>query len=135
MPDEDHPIVLFDGLCNLCSGAVRFILARDPGAVFRFASTQSDAGRALLRAHLGSDDPPGTMVLIEAGHASLRSDAALRIAARLTRPWRWFRVFLAVPRVLRDPVYRLIAASRYRLAGRRGTCWAPTREFSQRFLR
>jgi predicted DCC family thiol-disulfide oxidoreductase YuxK len=134
MPERDHPIVLFDGHCNLCSAGVQFIMARDPAGLIRFASTQSEAGRDLLRRHLGSDAPPGSMVLIEGARVSLRSDASLRIAARLTRPWSWLRVFLVLPRALRDPLYRLVAALRYRIAGRRDTCWAPTPEYARRFL-
>ena len=77
---EDEHIVLFDGVCNLCNGAVRFILARDPRERFRFASLQSDVARRLLK----GDGPPETIVLIEAGKIYTKSTAALRIARGLS---------------------------------------------------
>ena len=122
-PAGDHPTIIFDGVCNLCTVGVRFIISRDPRARFRFASAQSETGRRLLRLHLG--DGQGV---------HLRSTAALRIAARLTWPWCWARVLLGVPAVLRDPVYRLVAATRYRVFGRREVCWVPTPALAERFL-
>src|SRR5690606_7016690 len=82
-------LVLYDGVCPLCSRAVRFILPRDPKGVFRFASLESPLGRELLR----SRDLPAdadTMVLLESDRTSLRSDAVLRILARMRFPWRLF---------------------------------------------
>lgn len=133
-PAASHPTILFDGVCNLCARGVRFIIARDPQDQFRFASSQSETGRRLLRLHLGSDEPPKSMVLLDEQGVHVRSTAALRIAARLARPWCWARVLLWAPAVLRDPFYRLIAATRYRFFGRSEVCWAPTPALARRFL-
>ena len=124
------PIVLFDGVCNLCNGAVRFILARDPRARFRFASLQSEAARRLL----GGDPPAETIVLIEAGKTHTRSTAALRIARLLRFPWPLWYGWIVVPRPLRDGVYDWVARHRYRWFGRRDTCMVPTPELRDRFL-
>lgn len=133
-PAGEHPIVLFDGVCNLCTRSVRFIIARDPADQFRFASAQSETGKRLLRLHLGSDAPPGSLVLLDAAGVHLRSTAALRVAARLSAPWRWLRPLLLIPAPLRDLLYRLIAASRYRLFGKADACWVPTPTLARRFL-
>ena len=126
----DFPIILFDGVCNLCSGAVQFILDRDPRGRFRFASLQSGAARRLL----GGESLPESIVLIEEGKTSRRSTAALRIARRLRFPWPLLYAFIVVPRPLRDFVYNWIARNRYRWFGRRETCLVPAPDLRNRFL-
>lgn len=138
-PDgPDHPegaIVLFDGVCNLCHGAVRFILKRDGNGHFRFASLQSETGHALLARHFADPgDIPDSMVLIEQGKAHVASDAVLRILPRLGPGWRLLSPLRLVPRVLRDAVYRLVARHRYRLFGRQDQCLIPTPDLQSRFL-
>lgn len=129
-----HPVVLFDGVCNLCHGAVRFLLERDPAARLRFASLQSDVGRALL-AERGLDaDALDTIVYVDADGAHLRSDAALRIVRDLGPPWSWLRVLAALPRPLRDAGYDFVARNRYRWFGKKDACPVPRPEWSARFL-
>jgi len=125
-PSDEHPIILFDGVCVLCSGSVRFVIARDPARHFRFASMQSPAGQAMLR-ELGL--PLATWessILIENGVAYRRSTAILRIARHLSGLWPALAIFLLVPRFLRDAGYDLIARHRYRIFGRLEACMVPT---------
>ena len=132
----DGPIVLFDGVCNLCSAAVRFLIARDPSGRLRFASLQSEAGARVLAAH-GRAAPvgePGSVLLVEGGRVYERSTAALRTAAHLSGPWPLAVALLAVPRPLRDAVYGVIARRRYRWFGRTDACWVPTPALRARFL-
>ena len=133
------PVVLFDGVCNLCHGAVRFIIARDPGARFRFASLQSPVGQALLRDHqLGSGLGPGlgpdSLVLVDEGRAYTRSAAVLRIARGLRWPWPAAGVLALVPGPLRDAAYDLVARRRYRWFGRQAECPLPTPDLARRFI-
>lgn len=134
---EGHTIVLFDGVCNLCSGSVRFIVARDPKAHFRFAPLQSDAARRAC-AEVGATPPaavePDTIIVIADGRALEHSDAALAIAARLPSPWPIVGVFRILPRGLRDRLYRVVAKNRYRWFGKSDTCMVPTPELRARFL-
>ncbi len=132
---EGQAVVLFDGVCNLCHGAVRFILERDRHRRFRFASLQSPAGRGLLEAHGRDPDALDTMVLFdpEAGVFE-RSDAALRIARGLRFPWPVLTAFRIIPRPLRDAVYNWIAAHRVRWFGQRDSCGIPSQEDRARFL-
>ncbi len=130
------PVVLFDGVCNLCNGAVQFIIDRDPGSQFRFASLQSEAGQALLARHdyrLPAGDPE-SLVLVEGGQVFERSTAALKIARRLSGGWRAFAVLLVLPRALRDVGYRFIARHRYGWFGKSDACRLPTPELKARFL-
>ena len=130
----NEQIILFDGVCNLCDHTVRFILARDPHRRFRFASLQSAAAAPYL-ARLGPDlQNLSSMVLLADGQTYTKSDAALRIAAQLAPPWPVFRVFLLVPRPLRNWVYDLIARHRYRWFGKKSACLVPTAELQERFL-
>ena len=130
-------IILFDGVCNLCSGVVRFVIARDPHAHFRFAALQSDAARRAC-AEVGATPPaavdPDTIIVIADGRALERSDAALAIASRLPFPLPMFGVFRILPRALRDWLYRLVAKNRYRWFGKSYTCMMPTPELRARFL-
>ncbi|WP_055109128.1 thiol-disulfide oxidoreductase DCC family protein [Paenibacillus ihumii] len=129
-------VVLFDGVCHLCQGAVKFIIKRDPERRFRFASLQSEAGKRILQdspdhLNLGRQD---TIVLYQNGAYYTRSSAALRIAKGLRYPWPLAYGFILVPRFLRDAVYRFVAANRYRWFGKDETCLVPTKENKQRFL-
>jgi predicted DCC family thiol-disulfide oxidoreductase YuxK len=126
--------VLFDGVCNLCNGAVRFIVRRDPAGRFRFAPLQSEAGRAALREAGAPAGELESIVLIEAGHAHFRSAAALRIARGLRFPWPLLALGLAIPPFLRDPLYDFIARRRYRWFGRRESCELPSPALKDRFL-
>lgn len=123
-------VVLFDGVCNLCNGMVQFVLARDPGERFRFASLQSDAARRLLQ----GDVPVETIVLVEAGKTYRKSAAALRIARGLRFPWPLLFGFMVVPRPLRDAVYDWVARHRYAWFGKRESCPVPTPGLRQRFM-
>lgn len=136
MIDQAHPIVLFDGVCNLCNGSVLFILDRDPAAHFRFAALQSDAGRRLLEElgrPLGAGDPE-SIVLVDAGRVYERSAAALRIARRMRGLWKLLWVLVIVPWPVRDFVYRVVANNRYRWFGRTAECRVPTPELRARFI-
>ena len=131
---SEHPVIVFDGLCVLCSRSAQLVLRRDHQARFRLATVQSAAGTALCR-RFGVDAlDPGTMLLIENGRARRMSDAALGIADGLGWPWRAFGIFRIVPRPLRDAVYRLVARNRYRWFGRREACWVPEERWRGRLL-
>lgn len=127
-------LILFDGDCNVCNRSVQFVLQRDPGGRFRFASLQSAAGQAALAAAGFEGEVPDTIILITAGRVWLRSGAVLRIARGLGFPWWVFSVFLLVPAVIRDWFYKLFAARRYRWFGRAENCLVPTPEVRARFL-
>lgn len=127
-------LMLFDGVCNLCNGAVRFIIARDPAKRFRFASLQSDFGQKVVREY-GLPENVTTMVLVEpGGRVSIRSDAALRVARRLGALWPLTNVMFLVPRFLRDPVYEFVARNRYRWFGQKDSCPLPDPSVADRFL-
>ena len=127
-------IILFDGVCNLCNGAVNFIIRRDKHGYFKFASLQSDAAK---RAVPGSGlRVPGfdSMILVENGRTHIKSSAALRIARRLGALWPLLGAFIIVPRPLRDAVYDWIARNRYRWFGKRESCMIPNDRIRDRFV-
>ncbi len=127
------PVVLFDGVCNLCNGWVRFVIDRDPKGVFRFAPLQSETAKTLLEPFdglVGVD----SIILNESGRTFVKSDAVLRIAGRLSGLWPLLSAFRIVPRFLRDWVYDLVARNRYHWFGRRDQCMIPTPEIRSRFL-
>jgi predicted DCC family thiol-disulfide oxidoreductase YuxK len=128
------PVLLFDGVCVLCSATVAFILARERDHEIRFATMQSRAGQALLQAYglpVGDWD---SVVFIEHRTPLERSAAALALARHLRAPWRWLRGLRIVPRPLRDAAYDLVARRRYRWFGRRDACLVPDAATRARFL-
>ena len=133
MPD-DGPILLFDGVCNLCDRSVQFVLDHDADRVFRFASLQSEVGRALI-GRCGLDpESLDSVVLFAAGQCHVRSEAAWRIAGQLDAPWSWLAATRLIPRRGRDVVYNWVARNRYRWFGTREACRIPTPEVRARFL-
>ena len=137
----NQPIILFDGVCNLCNASVQFIIERDPTAIFRFSALQSDFGQSILaknslntdlssQRHEGGD----SVILVENGKVYDRSTAALRIARQLSGVVKLLYVFIIVPRPIRDFVYKIIAKNRYRWFGKQDACWMPTKELKARFL-
>jgi predicted DCC family thiol-disulfide oxidoreductase YuxK len=128
------PILLFDGVCNLCNGMVQWVIAHDPNGRFRFASLQSEAGRALLAQHglpLGAMD---TVVLVDGDAHWTKSDAALETARRIGGAWSLAAAVKLVPRALRDTLYDWVARNRYARFGKSDECWVPTPELRARFL-
>ena len=130
----DHPIVLFDGVCNFCDASVTWIIERDRKAVFRFAALQSPAGER-LQGECGLDATAlDTLVLIRAGRVYRKSGAALRILRQLRWPWPLLYGLIAVPAFVRDLVYGWFARRRYRWFGRKDECMVPGSEVRERFL-
>ena len=133
----DHPVVLFDGVCNLCNAWVQWLLEHDREGRFRLASLQSAAAREVLSERLTPEEIaelPDAIVLVDASGVHTRSGAVLRIAAGLGWPWKALQAFLAVPGFARDAVYGLVARNRYRWFGHRETCMMPSPEVMERFL-
>jgi predicted DCC family thiol-disulfide oxidoreductase YuxK len=136
VPDfaDDHPILVFDGECIFCSGWVNFILRHDRQGRYRFITAQSPLGQALYR-HYGLDSRDyETNMLIADGIAYLKSEGSLRLAAGLGFPWKLAGILRLIPKSIRDPLYEWIARNRYRIAGRRNTCFVPSPEHRARFL-
>jgi predicted DCC family thiol-disulfide oxidoreductase YuxK len=131
---QERPILLFDGVCNLCNGAVKFIIAQDPKGKYAFASLQSAVGEALLRRHNLPTQHIDTVVLVEEGKVYTRSSAGLRVAKGLGGVWTLLYVFMVVPKPIRDAVYDFIARNRYRWFGRQESCMLPSPEIAERFL-
>ena len=129
-----QPLVLFDGVCNLCNSIVSFTIKRDPEAKFLFASLQSTVGQALLKKYNLSVDDFDSFVLIEGHRAYSKSSAALRVVKRLKGFWPVLYVFIVVPRPTRDFVYDFVAKNRYRWFGRKDQCMIPTADVKRRFL-
>ena len=133
---DPGPILLFDGVCNLCDGAVQFVMRHDAHERFRFASLQSDAARPYLeRAGLEAGYLASLVLVDEGGAVHTGSDAALEVGRRLDAPWRQLaRAGLAVPKPIREAVYRGVANSRYRVFGKKDECRVPTPAERARFL-
>ncbi len=131
---NESPVLLFDGVCNLCNASVQWILLHDRRGIFRFAALQSETGQALLRQFGLNQEKFDSVVLVQGGRIFLRSDAPLEIVRRLGGAWPLLFGLKIIPRFLRDAVYNWIARNRYRWFGRQEACMLPRPEWKTRFL-
>ena len=130
---DDAPVIVFDGICVLCNGWVRFLLKHDRDARYRFASMQSPAGRALLQRHGLDADDPVSFLLVAGGSAWTDTEAIVRVVHGLGGVWRMAAGIRLLPAPVRDRLYRLVARNRYRWFGTT-TCHVPTPAQRERFL-
>jgi predicted DCC family thiol-disulfide oxidoreductase YuxK len=127
-------VIFFDGVCNLCNGAVQFVIRRDKEGRFKFSSLQSDYAKESL-GDFGIDASMlESILLLENGKLHKKSEAVLRINRRLPFPWPMLSIFWIIPRGLRDVIYEWVANNRYRWFGRKDVCMVPTPELQTRFL-
>lgn len=132
MPKED--VIFFDGVCNLCNGAVQFVIERDPKNRFKFAALQSDFAKNQLSNYQLEVKQGDSFVLLENGKVYEQSTAALRVARKLNGLWPLLYGFIIVPPFIRNAVYKFIARNRYKWFGKQESCWVPTPELKKKFL-
>lgn len=129
-----HPVILFDGVCNLCNGSVQYVIRHDKQGLFRFASLQSESGQKLLLQYQLPQSDFTSFVLLENNRAYTRSTAALKVARQLSGFVKLLYGFIIVPAFIRDGVYNFIAKNRYRWFGKQESCMIPTPALKERFL-
>lgn len=138
---DKRPVILFDGVCNLCNNAVNLALDWDPNAKLRFSALQSNVGRSLLQANGREANDISSIVVVTEKGAFIKSDAILVISEELTpvpflplKPLAKIGRFV-VPQFLRDIIYDGVADNRYNLMGKRNECrFDADGEFENRFV-
>ena len=128
------PIILFDGICNLCDGVVQFIVRHDPNKKFLFTSLQSEAGQTLLKQYQLPLENFNSFLLIQDGKVYNKSTGALKVARQIKGVWKWLYIFIIITTFIRDAVYSWIAKYRYEWFGKKDICMIPTPELKARFL-
>jgi len=128
------PVLLFDGVCNLCNASVQWVLLHDRKGIFQFAALQSETGQHLLRKWGRPAHDFDSVVLVDGDRLLLQSDVPLEIVRRIGGAWQLLYVFKIIPRPLRDAVYRWVARNRYRWFGRQAECMLPRSEWKERFI-
>lgn len=131
---ETQPVILFDGVCNFCNGAVNFVIKRDKRSRIRFATMQSDAARELLAPYHWPVDDMKSFLFIENGKLYDRSTAALRVCRYLRGGWPLCYGLIIVPKFIRDGIYNWVARNRYKWFGQKDQCMVPTPDVRARFL-
>lgn len=127
-------VIFFDGLCNLCNGAVQFVIRRDSHHHFKFASLQSDFAQQTLSQFHIEPKQGDSFVLLMNGKIYERSTAALQVAKKLNGLWPMLYGFIIIPKLIRDAVYNFVAKHRYKWFGKQESCWVPTPELRDRFI-
>jgi predicted DCC family thiol-disulfide oxidoreductase YuxK len=131
---NNQKILYFDGVCNLCAGAVQFVLKRNKKQNILFASLQGQAGQTMLKEFGFSQTAFNSLVFVENGKVYQQSAGALRLTKYLNAAWPLLRVFMIVPAFIRNAVYNWVAKNRYKWFGKKNECWLPTPELKKRFL-
>ena len=131
---QSSPIILFDGVCNLCNKSVQTVLKNDSKGIFKFASLQSEAGQKILQEYNLPTDNFGSFILVQNEKVYQKSTAALLVAKQLSGPIKLFYGFIIVPAFFRNFVYSIIAKNRYKWFGKSETCMIPTPALKARFL-
>lgn len=129
-----RPVLFFDGVCNLCTGSVQFVLKRDRKKQFLFASLQGKNGQELLKQDNIPVNELKSLILKEDDRIYTRSTAVLRMLKQLGGGWKLLYAFIIIPPFIRDAIYNLIARNRYKWFGKKEECWVPTPELKERFL-
>ncbi len=133
----EQNIIFFDGVCGLCNRTVDFVLREDRERTFLYSPLQGETFRRIARDHPETLNANSIFVLKRGPEKEIllqRSAAFLYILDNLPR-YRWLaRIGKKIPAPLGDAVYRLIAATRYRIWGKRDSCRLPTAEERTRFL-
>ncbi len=134
-PAGDVParLVVFDGVCVLCSGGVRFVLAHERAPDFCFAPVQSRLGQRVLAALGQPLDGNNSFVVLDGGRGYLKSDGVIRVARALKAPWSWGAAIRFLPRGWRDWAYDRLAQNRYNIFGRYDSCMLPDPALKRRF--
>jgi len=127
-------VIFFDGVCNLCNGAVQFVITHDKEKYFKFSALQSDFAKATLAELTLKVKKGDSFVLVENGKVFEQSTAALRVAKKLGGLWPLLYIFIVIPPFIRNAVYRFVARNRYKWFGKQETCWIPTPDLKNRFL-
>lgn len=131
---EKGSVIFFDGMCNLCNGAVQFVIERDNNNIFKFAALQSDFAKLELLKFTLAVGQGGSFVLLEHGKVYEQSTAALKVARKLNGLWPLLYGFIVVPAFIRNAVYSYIARNRYKWFGKKESCWVPTPDLRSKFL-
>lgn len=129
-----HPVMVFDGACNLCHFWVKFAVERDPTGQLYFLAIQSAAGQAFLTRNRLPTETYESFYLVEDGAILQKSRGFLHMIRHLRAPWPWLSMFRILPAWLLDPLYDLIARNRYRWFGKRTLCLVPELGVTERFL-
>ena len=131
---SNHHVIIFDGICNFCNGAVNFIIKRDHSNQFIFAPMQSPTAQKLIAEYGVEKVGFDTFLLIKNNQCYFRTDAAFQITKDLRGLWYLFQILKVLPRPVRDYFYRLFARNRYSIFGKTEQCMVPTPELKNKFL-
>lgn len=127
-------IVLFDGVCNLCNGWVKFLFSKNPSGSLYYTSLQSETAIQLLQNAPNFRNDLQSIVYIENSSFFFQSTAILRMLRHLKFPWNQLYIFTIIPSFFRDAIYKLIANNRYRTFGKLDYCSLPTKKYLNHFL-
>ncbi len=132
---KNKKIILFDGVCNLCTASVQFIIKHDKNDVFRFASNQSEIGQKIIKETTIDMQKTDSIILYDTNTGYfIESEAAFKIAKELKGLYHYLYYFIFLPRGFTNFIYKFIAKNRYKWFGKQQYCLIPNPELKAKFL-
>lgn len=129
-----HPVILFDGVCNLCNASIQRVIKNDPAAIFRFASLQGQLGQQVLEHFQLPASSFNSFLLLQDGKLHSKSTAAIKVMKQMKGGWKWlYYLLIIIPPFIRNFFYDFIARNRYKWFGKQEACWVPTPELKALF--
>jgi len=127
-------VILFDGVCNLCNGLVKFVIRNDKSNRFQFASLQSAYGMELLKYYQFKSNTLETVLLYDGKEIYGKSDAVINIINSFGGLWKTVIIFRIIPKIIRNFIYDLLARNRYKFFGKRESCMVPGDDLKSKFI-
>jgi len=118
----NSPLILYDGVCNLCNHSVRFVVKNDKKSVFKITSLQSELGQQVMAKNQLNDTSYSSFILVENGKLFFKSTAALHVIKKLNGPVKLLYIFIIIPPFIRNFVYDIVAKNRYKWFGKTNVC-------------
>ncbi|HPF77772.1 MAG TPA: DCC1-like thiol-disulfide oxidoreductase family protein [Alphaproteobacteria bacterium] len=132
-----RPLLVFDGVCVLCSGVLRLIMrADDKHHKLDYATAQSDLGQQKLAEYDYDLNEYETVLFITPnGEVFEKSDCVFQVCRTLGGIWKGLLIFKILPKSWRDGLYDFVAKRRYHWFGKSDYCERIPEKYLQRIIR
>ena len=131
---DNRDFIIFDGVCVLCNGWVKFVLRFDRQENFSFVIAQSDLGEQIYKELGLKSDDYDTFVIVRNGKMYTKLDGVFALTSTIGWPWKIVSIGRILPKGFKDWIYDRVAKNRYALFGKKDTCMMPTPDVKARFI-
>ena len=124
-------IIVFDGVCILCNKFFRWVLKNDRINVFSFTNIQSNFYLKNKKINKSIDS---ILVITKSEEILYESDALNYILKKINKLLLIRFLIIITPNFISNFFYRIIAKNRYKIFGKKDSCYVPTEEELKKFI-